>query len=361
MTLFVVGVSHKTAPVELREQLALNSSEVARRATELRAHGDLAEIVVLSTCNRFEVYATSVRQSGRTSSLLRSLWANSPDLPSHTYVYEESEAVRHLFRVAAGLDSMVLGETEITGQVKQAYEIARAAQLTGGTLNRTFQKSFQVVKEIRTRTGIGRGATSIGGVAGQLAERIFPHDISRLSVMVVGAGAMGEACARHLTKLGARAILVCNRTFDRAVELASKIEGQPVRFENYLTAMADVDVAILATGRPKTLLDRSDVADVMAIRRNRPLLLIDISVPRNIDAEVQRLGNVYLFNIDDLEAIVRQNLRTREQDLVLCDRIIEARAAALIEKLNSDTERHYEMDFLFQTGWVSQPAVAVSG
>jgi glutamyl-tRNA reductase len=361
MTLLVVGVSHKTAPIGLREQLAVNPSELVGRATELKSRGDFTEIVVLSTCNRFEIYATSAHPSSRTSSLLRSYCPDSRDFSGNIYIYEDVAAARHLFRVAAGLDSMVLGETEITGQVKKAYEIAHAARLTGGMLNRTFQSAFRVVKEIRTRTGIGRGVTSIGGVAVQLAERIFPHDISRLTVMIVGAGRMGEACARHLMKLGARSILVSNRTLDRAVELASKIGGQTVRFENCLTAMADADIVIVATGRPKTLLHRADVEAVMVIRRNRPLLLIDISIPRNVDAEVHRLGNVYLYNVDDLEAIVRENVQNREQDLALCDRIIEPRAAALIEKLSSGQQRFDETGFSFHPGWISEPALVVGG
>jgi glutamyl-tRNA reductase len=361
MRLFVVGMSHKTAPVELREQFAVKLPELIRCSLELKSRGDLAETVVLSTCNRFEIYATSFEDKSRTDSLLRTLWPGSGDLSCKTYIYDELEAARHLFRVASGLDSMVLGETEITGQVKKAYELARAARLTGRTLNRTFQTAFQVVKEIRSRTGIGRGATSVGGAAVQLAQRIFPHDLSKLSVMIIGAGRMGEACARHLAKMGARSITVANRSFDHAVELASKVGGQPVRFENCLTAMAEADTVIVATGRPKTVLHYDDVAGVMVIRGNRPLLLIDISVPRNIDAEVQRLGNVYLYNIDDLEAIVRENVRHREQDLVLSDRIIEVRAAALNQKLNSDKERLHETRFSFPSGWIFEPAIAVSG
>jgi glutamyl-tRNA reductase len=254
---------------------------------------------------------------------------------------------------------MVLGETEITGQVKKAYEVAHAARLTGGTLNRAFQMAFHVVKEIRTRTGIGRGATSVGGVAVQLAERIFPHDLSSLSVLIIGAGQMGEACARHLAKKGTRSIRVCNRSFDRAVELASGVSGQPVRFEDYLTAMADADIVLVSTGHPTTLLHCADMGRVMVTRRNRPLILIDVSVPRNIDSEVHRLDNVYLYNIDDLEAIARENVRIRKQDLALCHRIIEARATALLEKLNSGNERNREMRFPFESG-LSRPALVVS-
>src|SRR5215471_8156773 len=222
MKFFVVGLSHKTAPVELREQLAVDWADLVRRARSLKRLEGLDEIVLLSTCNRVEIYATAADGRARSSSLFWSLWNEAPDLRPNTYIYEDLAAARHLFRVVAGLDSMVLGETEITGQVKKAYDLALGAQLTGGSLNRVFQKAFQVAKEIRTRTGIGRGATSIGGVAVDLAERIFQHDLSKQSVMIVGAGQMGEACVRHFAKKGTRSILVSNRSFERATSLATE-------------------------------------------------------------------------------------------------------------------------------------------
>jgi glutamyl-tRNA reductase len=361
MKFFVVGLNHKTAPVELREQLAVNLSDLVSRAGHVKLRGDLDEIVTLSTCNRVEIYAAHSNREARTSSLLRALYAEPRDLRPHTYIYENFEAARHLFRVAAGLDSMVLGETEITGQVKKAYELARGAQLTGGTLNRVFQKAFQVVKEIRTRTGIGRGAASVGGVAVELAERIFPQDLAGQSVMIIGAGQMGEACVRHLAKKGARSILISNRSFDRAVELANEFGGRAVRFEDCFTAMAEADIVVTSTGCPKTLLQRADMEEVMGVRRNRPLILIDISVPRNIDAKVQRLDNVYLYNIDDLNTIVRENVRHREEELALCNQIIETQAGALFEKLNSGKERLYEIGFQFQSRWISNGAALANG
>jgi glutamyl-tRNA reductase len=288
--------------------------------------------------------------------LLRSLCAEPSDFQSYTYLYENFEAARHLFRVAAGLDSMVLGETEIMGQVKKAYEIAHAAQLTGGTLNRLFQKAFQVAKEIRTRTGIGRGATSVGGAAVELAEKIFPQNLSNQSIMIIGAGQMGEACVRHLAKKGARSILISNRSFDRAVELAAQFGGRAVRFEDRLTALADADIVVASTGCAKTLLHRADIEHIMRTRRNRPLVLIDISVPRNVDSNVQQLDNVYLYNIDDLNAIVCENIRNREQELALCNQLIETRAAALMEKINSASEPPHETGLPFPTNWLSHSA-----
>ncbi|HUL51515.1 MAG TPA: glutamyl-tRNA reductase, partial [Candidatus Nitrosotalea sp.] len=313
--LFVVGASHKTAPVQLREQLAVKPSQLEGFASHLKSCCELEEIVLLSTCNRVEIYGTMPRAAGKIDSLLGRLTRSRHDFRPHVYVHENAEAARHLFRVVSGLDSMVLGETEITGQVKQAYETTRAAKLTGRTLNRVFQSAFQVVKEIRTRTGIGRGATSIGGAGVQLAERIFGHDLSRQSVMIIGAGQMGEACMRHLTKKGARSILVSNRSFDRAVELAAQFGGRTVRFEDCRAAMAGVDIVVASTRCPKTLLHRADIEHAMVARWNRPLILIDISVPRNIDPEAQGIENVFLYNIDDLNAIVGETVRNRERDL----------------------------------------------
>jgi len=334
MKLFVAGLSHQTAPVELRELLAVESSQLVSCAGRLKRLANLDEIVLLSTCNRVEIYGTTPRMTGHIHSLFGVHWPGIRDFSSHVYVHEDLEAVRHLFRVAARLDSMVLGETEITGQVKKAYDIAKVARLTGGTLNRVFQTTFQAVKEIRTRTGIGLGATSVGSVAVELAETIFRHDLSKQSVIIIGAGQMGEACMRHLAKKGARSILVSNRSFARAVELARDFGGRALQFKHCLTAIADADIVVASTGCPKTLLHHADVEKLMSTRSNRPLFLIDISVPRNIDAAVQHLDNVYLYNIDDLEGIVRENVRNRENELALCQQIIDARAMELTDKLN---------------------------
>jgi glutamyl-tRNA reductase len=360
MTFFVVGLNHKTAPIELRERLAVSASNLVASSAELRRRQDLDEIVLLSTCNRVEIYAAMRRPGGSTHTLLGSLCAQQHDFRSCAYAYEDMEAVRHLFRVAAGMDSMILGETEISGQVKQAYETARAAKLTGGTLNRVFQSAFQVLKEIRTRTGIGRGAISVGGASLALAEKIFGHDLSKHSVMIIGAGQMGEACLRHLTKKRAQSILVSNRSFERAVELAIQFGGRAVRFEDCGAAMADVDIIVASTGCPKTLLYRADIEKVMVARRNRPMILIDISVPRNIDPDAQSIENVYLYNIDDLNAIVGENVRNRERELALCNRIIEERAAVLMQRVCLEQEQHHQTGVPFHAGWIYEPAPVVA-
>src|SRR3954471_1197395 len=336
MKLFAAGVSHKTAPVELREQLAVKQSAIVDLAFVLKCFGHLDEIVLLSTCNRVEIYGTTRKATGHIKSLLQLLRAEPGDLDSQIYLYEGAAAVRHLLRVAAGLDSMVLGETEITGQIKNAYEIARNAGLTGRVLNRLFQRAFQVTKEIRTRTGIGRGTVSIKTTAVELIGRT---DLSQQSIMVLGAGAMAENCVRLLVKKGAKSIFISNRSFDRALDLATRCGGEAVCFGNALLEMREVDAVIAATSSSEMLLSRDDVANLMKARRNRPLLFIDLAVPRNIDPSVRGIEHVALYNIDELEAVARPGVQAREQESAACHQIIEAHVAALTEKLNTEDER----------------------
>ncbi len=341
MKLIAAGLSHKTAPVELREQLAVHQAELADRARKLRSRGELDEIVLLSTCNRVEIYTVTERPTTDIKSLIQLLSSEPRDLDPQIYLYEGVAAMRHLLRVTAGLDSMVLGETEITGQIKSAYEIARNAGLTGRVLNRLFQRAFQVTKEIRTRTGIGRGTVSIKGTA---VELIGKTDLSQQSIMVLGAGEMAENCVRLLLKKGAQSIFISNRSFDRAFDLAIRYGAKAVCFGDCLFGMRDVDVVIAATSSPETLLNRADVENVMKARGQRPLLLIDLSVPRNIDSAVVSLDNVSLYNIDGLEALACEGLRNRERELGACHQIIEAHVTALIEKLRAESERHYLSD-----------------
>ncbi|MDB6039001.1 MAG: Glutamyl-tRNA reductase [Verrucomicrobiales bacterium] len=339
MKLFVAGVNYRTAPVEVREQFAVTPPRLLEQTRRLQVEGELDEVVLLSTCNRVEIYGATRYEARSLDSLSKAVGCSEHDLRLHGYVIENVEAVRHLFRVASGLDSMVVGETEITGQVKTAYEAARAAHLTGRMLNRVFQKAFQTVKETRTQTSIGRGATSVGSVAVELAERIFHDDLSQQKVMIIGAGRMGETCIRHLAKNGARSILVSNRSFERAVELAREFGGEAVRFEECLQTMTDVDIVVAAAGCPNTLLHRVDVENLMRRRKNRLLFLIDIAVPRNIDAGVHSLEGVYLYNIDTLESLVRENVRFRQQDLAKCDQIIDAGVSALMARLSLEIEK----------------------
>jgi glutamyl-tRNA reductase len=339
MNLFVAGLSYKTAPVAVREQLAVQAGRLRCYGCRLKLRGELSEVVLVSTCNRVEIYGVGPQPRWRANRLFQELAGNDTDFSSYLYVKENTEAVEHLFSVVSGLDSMVIGETEITGQVKQAYQAAQQAGLTGRITNRLFQTALQTAKEIRTLTGIGRGSTSVGSVAVELAERIFDRDLSGRTVMIIGAGKMGEACVRHLAKKAARAVLVANRSFERAANLATEIGGRAVRFEELLSALKEADIVVSSTGCPRTILKREDLVSIMPLRRNRPLFLVDIAVPRDIDADVQELPNVYLYNVDHLEAIVRENVRLREQELSRCEEIITERAASLMARFTPESSR----------------------
>jgi len=352
MKVFVAGLSYKTAPVELREQIAIAPSTLHCSGCRLKIGGGLEEVVLLSTCNRVEVYGVASNVNGNVHGLFRHLGSGTRDFEPYLYVREGDEAVRHLFSVAGGLDSMVLGETEITGQLKHAYEVAQKSKLTGRVLNRAFQTALQTAKEIRTTTQIGRGATSVGSVAVELAGKIFGGDLSEKTVMIVGAGKMGEACVRHLSKKGARSVLVSNRSFERAEGLANEFGGRAIRFDDCFSAMRDADIVVSSTGSSQIVLHRDDIDRVMSERRNRPLFMIDIAVPRDIDPDVAHLDNVYLYNIDNLEKLVRENLRLREAELTRCREIIEEKTTALmskiapIQKISPATRNESQRDWL---------------
>jgi glutamyl-tRNA reductase len=351
MKFFVAGLSYKTAPVEVRERLALQASRLHCNGCRLKLGAGLSEVVLVSTCNRVEIYG--VAAAGADAASVFQCLPASPglDLAPYLYFKEDSEAVHHLFSVASGLDSMVIGETEITGQIKQAYQAAQAAKLTGKVLNRVFQTALQTAKEIRTRTNIGRGATSVGSVAVELAEKIFGRSLSEKTVMILGTGKMGEACVRHLAKKSAGAVLVSNRSFDRAESLAQEIGGRAIRFDHYLDAMVEADIVVSSTSCPHTILHREEVARVIAARGHRPLVLIDIAVPRDIASDVQGIDNVYLYDVDDLEGIVRENVRSREQELAGCAAIVAQRAEAVMAKITPAREPLYHTDHSPRQDW----------
>ena len=351
MNLFVAGLSYKTAPVELREKLAVHPSRWRCCGCHLKIAGNLSEVVLLSTCNRVEIYGVTDWPKGKVHRLFQLLARSEADFTPYLYIKEGQAAVEHLFSVASGLDSMVLGETEISGQVKQAYQAAQEAKLTGRVTNRLFQTALGTAKQIRTQTAIGQGATSVGSVAVELAERIFDKELSAKTVMIIGAGKMGEACVRHLAKKGARSVLVSNRSYERAVGLADEFGGRAVRFDECLQAMAETDIVVSSTGCPQTILSEADIASVMAARRNRPLFLIDIAIPRDIAADAQQIANVYLYNVDHLEALVRQNVELRLQELTRCEAIIAERAEELMRKLAPRPERDLVPVAQPQPGW----------
>ncbi|MFO1487664.1 MAG: glutamyl-tRNA reductase [Verrucomicrobiota bacterium] len=357
MNVFVAGLSYKTAPVALREKLSVHPSRLRCTACRLKVEGNLSEVVLLSTCNRVEVYGVTPKVNGNINRIFQHLSGKADvDFTPYLYIKESAEAVQHLFSVAGGLESLVLGETEITGQVKQAYQAAQEAKLTGRVLNKVFQTALQTAKEIRTQTGIGRGATSVGSVAVELAEKIF-KSLSDKTVMIIGAGKMGEACVRHLSKKGAQSVLVSNRSYDRAELLASEFGGRAVRFDDCLNAMMDADIVVSSTGCPHTILHREEIARVMSARCHRPLVLVDIAVPRDIAADVQQVSNVYLYNVDDLEVIVRENTRHREQELARCSGIITSRTEAVLAKVLPAPAKPRATEVPASPGWMFGGAV----
>ena len=339
MPLLVLGLSHHTAPITLRERFALSEARVPGTLAQLRESGLVEEVVILSTCNRVEIYCVTSSEPAQVFpellEFLRGIHDYRDPLTDEFYQFSEPHSVEHLFKVACGLDSMVLGETEILGQLKQAYDLALRHKHTGGRLNKAFQRAFNVAKQIRTETNIQRGATSVAAVAVELAEKIF-NSLDERQVMVLGAGDTSEKAARALLSRGAKSILVSNRSYDRAEALAKELGGRAVHFDDWATEFRRIDIVISSTSAPHHIIDRARLAAIMESRGNQPLLLIDIAVPRDIDPEVQFLDNVYLYNVDDLQSIANDYLQQRKDELIKCEGIIRDKAAALLGVRQAD-------------------------
>jgi glutamyl-tRNA reductase len=325
MELLCLGLNHRTAPVEVRERFAVSMNKLGEASSELVALAEAAEGVVISTCNRTEFYLAAA-DAQTAFQLIESRLAEKIQLDSsvaaHFYRKEKNEAARHLCRVVSGLDSMMLGETEIFGQVKQAYGFALEAGATGSTLNKVFQRAFGIGKKVRTETSIQEGSTSVGNVAVDLAEKIFGH-LKNSEVMILGAGEMSRITAQSLVSRGARSIFVANRSFDRAQELAAEMGGSAVRFDDWQSVLARVDVVISSTGAPHAIIKRADVEKARRARKYRPLFFIDIAVPRDIDPSVGEIEEVYLYDIDTLEQLAEEARTRRQLQIEQCERIIE--------------------------------------
>jgi glutamyl-tRNA reductase len=333
MPLIVLGLSHRTAPVELRERFAFAEAGIPEALARLRQSGLVDEAVILSTCNRVEIYASAPALHSRTCADLQRLLlqerAYSEPLAGEIYALREPHSIEHLFKVACGLDSMALGETEILGQLKRAYELALQHQHTGSCLNKAFQRAFHVAKHVRTHTSIQRGSISIASVAVELAEKIF-SDLSDHTVLIVGAGDTSEKTAKALVSRGAKNILVSNRSPERAVALASALGGRAVPFDSWASEFTGLDIIISSTSAAHYVLDRARLEPLLQLRPSRPLLLIDIAVPRDIEPEVNFLENVYLYNIDDLQTIANGYLKQRQEEIGRCESIIREKAKGLL-------------------------------
>jgi glutamyl-tRNA reductase len=333
MNVVVIGLSHHSSPVELRERFAFAESKIPGALKSLRESGAAGEAVILSTCNRVEIYAATALEPAKAfaelKQFLKTAHASDEPLNEEIYTLAEPQSLQHLFKVASGLDSMVLGETEILGQLKTAYELARQHQHTGARLNKAFQRAFNAAKHIRTHTNIQRGSVSVASVAVELAEKIFSSLADR-EVLVIGAGEMSEKTTRALLSRGAKSIIVASRSFERAQMLAKEFGGRAVQFNDWSAEFQKIDIAISSTAAPHHILDRAKLEPLMKARKHRPLLLIDIAVPRDVDPAVNFLENVYLYNIDDLQSIADDYLKQRKEDIVRCEKIIREKVESLL-------------------------------
>ena len=324
MTIRLLGVNHRTAPIELRERLAIAPESLGEAALALLGTPGVSEGMIVSTCNRVELVTSYEQTAPDVMDFLRRYFALDTDaLRPHLYEYEGTDAVRHLFRVASSLDSMVLGEPQILGQVKEAYTAARAVGAVQSSLERLLQTTFTVAKRVRTETQIGSASVSIASVAVDLAKKIF-GSLEGKKVLLVGAGKMSELAARHLIQQGAHSMLIANRSFDRAVRMAQIFDGRAVRFED-LHAVADqADILITSTGAAQPIIRREHAQQFLHRRRNRPMFYIDIAVPRDVAPEVNRLEGAFVYDIDDLQSVAASHMSERSREAMQAEAIVQA-------------------------------------
>ncbi len=325
MEILVVGLSHKSAPVEIREKVAFASDCLHEALRAVRDVDGVHEGVIVSTCNRVEIYAAGRKREDGIEGLCRFMaqyhGVEEEKLRPHLYVFAGPEAVRHVFRVASSLDSMVVGEPQILGQVKDAYEKAAEGSATGLVLNRFMHKAFSVAKRVRTETRIAQAAVSISFAAVELARKIF-GTLEGKKVLVIGAGEMCELAATHLMENGVSGVQVTNRTLARAEALAAKFQGRAVPFEEFRDHLPDVDIVISSTGAPHFVVEVEDVRAAMKARRQKPMFFIDIAVPRDVDPRANDLPNVYLYDVDDLQGVVDANKKEREKEAEKAEQIV---------------------------------------
>ena len=336
MKLLITGVSHKTAPVEVRECLAFREEALPAALERLKSADGVSEAVILSTCNRVEITVTADDRTDPQAivdAFLAETKAMDPAaLEPHLYRHEGREAIHHLFRVAASLDSMVVGEPQILGQLKSAYSAAKDAGAVCGWLDGLMSRAFGVAKRVRSETGIGQMAVSVSYAAVELARKIF-GSLGNRTVMIVGAGKMSELAARHLRRSGASHVFVTNRTHERAVEMAKLFQGTPVEYDRFLQMLPEVDILITSSGAPHYILHKEEMLRVIATRRNRPMFLIDIAVPRNIEPTINEIDNVFLYDIDDLQGVVNANIRERMKEAEHAEALVAEEVERMMARL----------------------------
>ena len=336
MKLLVTGVSHKTAPVEVRESLAFREEMLPDALAALKSCAGVSEAVILSTCNRVEITITTddaADPQAIVAGFLSDCKKVSHDrIAQHLYHAEGRDAIHHLFRVAASLDSMVVGEPQILGQLKTAYTAAKNAGSLCGWLDGLLTRSFSVAKRVRSETGIGQMAVSVSYATVELARKIFGSLAGR-TIMIVGAGKMSELAARHLRRSGASHVFVTNRTHERAVEMATLFQGTPVEYTRFPSMLPEMDIVITSSGAPHYVLRKEDMQRAISARRNKPMFLIDIAVPRNVEPSVNQLDNIFLYDIDDLQEVVNANLRERMKEAEHAEALVAEEVDRMMARL----------------------------
>jgi len=326
MELIVIGLNHKTAPIEIRERLAFPEDGIEKPLSQIKSLPSLKENMILSTCNRVEIYAAAQETEKAILDLKGFLsqyhGLSLKEFEKKLYLLVGEEAVKHIFRVASSLDSMVVGEPQILGQIKSAYNMAAEAKTSGLILHRLLHRAFHVAKRVRTETKIGNSAVSVSFVAVELAKKIF-GTLEKRTVLLIGAGEMCELAARHLVSGGIEKVLVTNRTYERAVTLAQEFRGEPIPFEEIYRGLRMVDIVISATDSPQYLLHHEEVAKVIKDRKQKPIFFIDIADPRDVEPKVGDIENVYLYNIDDLQKVANDNIQDREKEAQKAEAIVQ--------------------------------------
>lgn len=329
----LIGVNHNSAPLDVRERLAIPESRLPEACRDLTAYPGIEEGMVISTCNRVELITHTVNGHADLRGFLHGHFQLKPEeLDEHLYEFREKDAVRHIFRVASSLDSMVVGEAQILGQVKEAYATARAVGAVRGQLDQLFTRAFAVAKRVRTETAVGSSSVSIASVAVELAQKIF-GSLQGKTVFIVGAGKMSELAARHLMAHGCEAIFVANRTYDRAIGLAQKFNGQAIRFNDLYDTCDRADIVITSTGSPHAIFRREHGEQFLARRKNRPMFFIDIAVPRDVSPEMAKLDGIFTYDIDDLQQAVTSHVADRRKEAERAEAII----AREVEKFEART------------------------
>jgi glutamyl-tRNA reductase len=338
MKLLITGVNHRTAPVEVREKLAFDDAGLVEALGNLKRRTGLLECMILSTCNRVEITVASEDAAGAEESiehfLSESRAVDRAWVSPYLYWHDGPDAIRHLFRVAASLDSMIVGEPQILGQLKAAYSRAKECGALSGFLDTVLTRAFNVAKRVRSETDIGQSAVSVSYAAVELAREIF-GSLAGKRVLLVGAGKMAESAARHLRRAGVSEILVTNRTRSRAEAISEEFQGRTLEYDRFFSSLQDVDIVIASSAAPHYILTREQMREVIGRRRNRPMFLIDIAVPRNIEPDVNELDNVFLYDIDDLDRVVQTNIKGRIEVAVEAEDIIREEVERMVLRLKS--------------------------